>query len=136
MSAAPEEAALYERLGRLEGLLMGVQSSLGQHRDYVASFLPRVERLEQRQVQLEAHQVTREDLRRLEETVGRLATAEAASRGSRSLIRELVPWLALGISALTLAVAILALLGVGQNRRIVDQRLPPVPLPPVNQPTP
>ncbi|MEY3463027.1 MAG: hypothetical protein RLZZ468_805, partial [Cyanobacteriota bacterium] len=32
--------------------------------------------------------------------------------------------------------AILALLGVGQNRRIVDQRLPPVPLPPVNQPTP
>lgn len=126
--SATDEAPLYERLGRLEGLLMGVQASLGQHREYVASFLPRVERLEQRQVQLEAHQVTREDLRRLEETVNRLATAEAASRGSRSLIRELAPWFAIAISALTLVVAILALLGVGQNRRIIDQRTPPASL--------
>jgi hypothetical protein len=116
---AGEDGPIYERLGRLEGLLIGLQAGLGQQRDSVAGFMSRVERLEQRQVQLEAHQVTREDLKRLEETVDRLATAEATSRGSRSfadgLATKVAPWGAL-------LVAILALMGAGQNRQAIDSR--------------
>ncbi len=116
---AGEDGPIYERLGRLEGLLIGLQAALGQHRDSSAAFMSRVERLEQRQVQLEAHQVTREDLKRLEETVDRLATAEATSRGSRSfadgLATKVAPWGAL-------LVAILALMGAGQNRQAIDGR--------------
>lgn len=118
---AGEDGPIYERLGRLEGLLIGLQAGLSQHRDSMTSFMSRVERLEQRQVQLEAHQVTREDLKRLEETVDRLATAEATARGSRSfadgLATKLAPWGAL-------LVAVLALVGVGQNRRVIDARQP------------
>jgi hypothetical protein len=123
---AGEDGPIYERLGRLEGLMMGLQGSFGQHRDSVAAFMGRVERLEQRQVTLESHQVTRDDLKRLEATVDRLANAEATAQGSRSfadgLATKLAPWGAL-------LVAVLALLGVGQNRRIVDTRLPPPPPP-------
>ena len=117
-----DEGPIYERLGRLEGLLIGLQSGLGQHRDSMVGFMARVERLEQRQVQLEAHQVTREDLRDLRDTVDRLVNAEATARGSRSfadgLATKLAPWGAL-------LVAVLALAGVGQNRRVLDHRLPP-----------
>lgn len=119
---AGEDGPIYERLGRLEGLLIGLQAGLGQQRDSVAQFLSRIERLEQRQVQLEAHQVTREDLRDLRDTVDRLVNAEATARGSRSfadgMATKLAPWGAL-------LVAVLALLGVGQNRKVLDNRLPP-----------
>jgi hypothetical protein len=122
-----EQGPIYERLGRLEGLMIGLQAGFGQHRDSVSLFMSRVERLEQRQVALEAHQVTRDDLKRLEATVDRLANAEAAARGSRSfadgLATKIAPWGAL-------LVALLALLGVGQNRRIVDSR---IPLPPAHR---
>lgn len=118
---AGEDGPIYERLGRLEGLLIGLQAGLGQQRDSVAQFLSRIERLEQRQVQLEAHQVTREDLRELRDTVDRLVNAEATARGSRSfadgMATKLAPWGAL-------LVAVLALLGVGQNRKVLDHRLP------------
>lgn len=119
---AGEDGPIYERLGRLEGLLIGLQAGLGQHRDSMAGFMTRVERLEQRQVQLEAHQVTREDLRELRDTVDRLVSAEATARGSRSfadgMATKLAPWGAL-------LVAVLALAGVGQNRKVIDNRLPP-----------
>lgn len=116
--------AIVDRLGRLEGLLVGLQSSISQSQAQWAGSQARVERLEQRLVELETRQVTRDDLRSLAEKVDALITADARQSGGVSAVSwsfaNLAPWLAL-------IVAILALIGVGANREyILRQERPPI----------
>jgi hypothetical protein len=116
-----DDRQIFTQLGELKGLLNGLQAGLGQHRDTVAGFMSRIERLEQRQVQLEAHQVTREDVRSLEDTVRRLAESEARASGSRSfadgLATKAAPWGAL-------LVALLAFINGAQDRNPDQPRAP------------
>lgn len=111
--------AIVDRLARLEGLLVGLQSSISQSQVQWAGSQARVERLEQRLVELETRQVTREDLKSLADKVDALVTADARQVGGVSAvswsIANLAPWLAL-------IVAILALIGVGANRQEIQQQ--------------
>lgn len=111
--------AIVDRLGRLEGLLVGLQSSISQSQAQWAGSQARVERLEQRLVELETRQVTREDLKSLADKVDALVTADARKAGGVSAVSwsfaNLAPWLAL-------IVAVLALIGVGANRQEIQQQ--------------
>lgn len=111
--------AIVDRLGRLEGLLVGLQSSISQSQAQWLGSQARVERLEQRLVELESRQVTRDDLKSLADKVDALVTADARKSGSVSTVswslNTLAPWL-------TLVVAVLALIGVGVNREALQQQ--------------
>lgn len=118
----PDQAttmAIVDRLGRLEGLLVGLQSSISQSQQQWAGSQARVERLEQRLVELESRQVTREDLRELAAKVDELVASEARQSASVGLagwtLTNLAPWLAV-------LVAVLALVGVGANREALQQQ--------------
>lgn len=110
---------IIDRLGRLEGLLVGLQSSISQSQAQWAGSQARVERLEQRLVELESRQVTRDDLRELAAKVDELVASDARHSGSIGLagwsLTNLAPWLAV-------VVAILALVGVGANRDAIEQQ--------------
>lgn len=112
--------AIVDRLGRLEGLLVGLQSSISQSQAQWAGGQARVERLEQRLVELETRQVTRDDLKSLADKVEALITADARQAGSVNAVSwsvtNLAPWLAL-------VVALLALVGVGANREAIQRQL-------------
>lgn len=111
--------AIVDRLGRLEGLLVGLQSSISQSQQQWAGSQARVERLEARLVELEARQVTRDDLRELSAKVDELVASEARHSGGIGLagwsLTNLAPWLAV-------LVAVLALVGVGANRELLQQQ--------------
>lgn len=107
---------IVDRLGRLEGLLVGLQSSISQSQAQWAGSQARVERLEARLVELESRQVTREDLRSLAEKVDTLVASEARQSGGVKVaswsISNLAAWLAV-------LLALLALVGVGVNREVI-----------------
>lgn len=111
--------AIVDRLGRLEGLLVGLQNSISQSQAQWTGSQARVERLEQRLVELETRQVTRDDLRELSAKVDELVASEARQSGSVGLanwsLQTLAPWLAV-------LVAFAALLGVGLNREQLQQQ--------------
>lgn len=110
---------IIDRLGKLEGLLVGLQNSIGQSQSQWAGSQARVERLEERLVALESRQVTRDDLRALSEKVDALVASEAKQSAGVSLagwgVTNLAPWLAV-------VVAVLALIGVGVNREALQQQ--------------
>lgn len=110
---------IIDRLGKLEGLLVGLQNSIGQSQSQWAGSQARVERLEERLVALESRQVTRDDLRALSEKVDTLVASEAKQSAGVSLagwgVTNLAPWLAV-------VVAVLALIGVGANREALQQQ--------------
>lgn len=110
---------LVDRLGRLEGLLVGLQNSIVQSQGQTSAFMARVERLEQRLVELETRQVTKADLKEISNKVDNLIQSEARQAGGVGVaswsVTNLANWLAL-------IIAILALVGVGVNReRILEQ---------------
>lgn len=111
--------AIVDRLGRLEGLLVGLQSSISQSQAQWAGSQARVERLEQRLVELETRQVTRDDLRELASKVDELVASDARNSGGVGLaswsMQTLAPWLAV-------LIALAALLGVGLNREALQQQ--------------
>jgi hypothetical protein len=114
---------LVDRLARMEGLLVGLQNSIIQGQSQTSAFMARVERLEQRQVELETRQVTKEDLRDLSTKVDNLIKAEARHSGGVGVatwsISTVAGWAAV-------LIALLALVGVGMNReRIQQQTTPP-----------
>lgn len=118
----PDQAttmAIVDRLGRLEGLLVGLQSSISQSQQQWAGSQARVERLEQRLVELESRQVTRDDLKELAAKVDELVTSDARQSAGVGLagwtFTNLAPWLAV-------VVAVLALVGVGANREALQQQ--------------
>lgn len=110
---------IIDRLGRLEGLLVGLQNSITQSQTQWAGSQARVERLEARLVELESRQVTREDFRALGEKVDALVASDASRTGGVNLaswsLSNLAPWIAV-------VVAVLALIGVGANREIILQQ--------------
>jgi hypothetical protein len=85
--------------------------------------MQRVHALEERFAALEARQITKQDVEKIWMALDSLSKADASETGGRRFIRELAPWAAVLIAGL-------ALLGVGQNRRIIDQR---TPLPPAGE---
>lgn len=107
---------IIDRLGRLEGLLVGLQNSIAQSQAQWAGSQARVERLEARLIELESRQVTRDDLRSLADKVDALVASEARQSGGVNLaswsITNLAPWLAV-------VIALLALVGVGVNREYI-----------------
>lgn len=102
-----------DRLGKLEGLLVGLQNSISQGQAATAAFMARVERLEQRQVELERNMVTTTHIAELSRKVDSLVTSEASRRGATGVVQwsagQVVAWAAVVVAAL-------ALVGVGVNR--------------------
>ena len=98
--------AVVDRLGRLEGLLVGLQNSITQGQSQTAAFMARVERLEQRQVELERNMVTVSHLTPLTEKVDSLLAAEASRKGVNAAAQfgagQIVSWAAVVVAALAL----------------------------------
>jgi hypothetical protein len=111
--------AVVDRLGKLEGLIMGLQSSISQGQTTAAAFMSRVERLEQRQVELERNMVTTTHIAALTEKVDSLVASDAVRRGGTATATwtagQLVAWVAVIIS-------LLALVGVGMNREALHEQ--------------
>ena len=109
---------LVDRLAKLEGLLIGLQNSIVQGQAQTSASMARVERLEQRLVELEARQVTKADLAALGAKVDSLIAADASRRGGAAAfswsVTNLAPWLAVLVAAL-------ALVGVGIEREQLQQ---------------
>ncbi|MFZ9061290.1 MAG: hypothetical protein ACO218_08720 [Steroidobacteraceae bacterium] len=114
---------LVDRLAKLEGLLIGLQNSIVQGQSQTSASMARVERLEQRLVELETRQVTKQDLAQLSAKVDSLIAADATRRGGTAV----ASWsLGTGASWAAVIIALLALVGVGLNReREAQQQLPP-----------
>jgi hypothetical protein len=110
---------LVDRLAKLEGLLIGLQNSIVQGQSQTSASMARVERLEQRLVELEMRQVTKQDLAALTAKVDSLIAADATRRGGTAAATwtagQLVTWVAVVVS-------LLALVGVGMNRERLDQQ--------------
>ena len=114
--------AIVDRLGRLEGMIAGLQASISQGQASTAAFMARVERLEQRQVELERNMVTGADIKSLAEKVDSLVTSEASRKGGTAVatwsVGQLVTWGAL-------IIALLSLIGVGINREDIKLQIQP-----------
>ena len=112
---------LVDRLAKLEGLLIGLQNSIVQGQSQTSASMARVERLEQRLVELETRQVTKQDLAQLTAKVDSLLAADATRRGGTAAATwtagQLVAWVAVVVS-------VVALVGVGLNREEIQQDLP------------
>lgn len=95
-----------DRLGKFEGLLIGLQTSINQGQVQTSAFMARVERLEARQVELERGMVTRDDIAQLVSKVDALAASDASRRGGQAVATwsasTLATWAAVVISLLAL----------------------------------
>lgn len=116
---------IVDRLGKLEGLIIGLQNSIGQSQAQTTAFMGRVERLEARQVELERNMITKDDISQLVAKVDQLATNDARQQGGSAVaswsMQTLGSWAAV-------IIALLALVGVGVNReRMQHTATPPSP---------
>ena len=97
---------LVDRLGKLEGLLIGLQASINQGQAQTSAFMARVERLEARQVELERNMITRDDISQLVSKVDALAANDASRRGGQAVATwsasTLATWAAVIISLIAL----------------------------------
>ena len=115
---------LVERLGKLEGLIIGLQTTISQGQQQTTAFMQRVERLEARQVVLERNMITREDIAQLAAKVDQLAASEARQQGGTAV----ASWSAQTIGAwAAVIIALLALVGVGVNRERINHQSQPAP---------
>lgn len=93
---------IIDRLARLEGMLVGLQNSIGQSQQQWASSQRKVELLEQRLVQLEANQVTRGDMKELSAKVDALINKNAQTAGGTGVlswaVRNGAQWVAVLLS--------------------------------------
>jgi ABC-type sugar transport system ATPase subunit len=112
---------LVDRLGKLEGLIIGLQTSIGQSQTQTTAFMARVERLESRQVELERNMITKDDISSLVAKVDALATNDARQQGGSAVatwsVQQIASWGAL-------IIAVLALVGVGANRDRIQHQTP------------
>jgi ABC-type sugar transport system ATPase subunit len=112
---------LVDRLGKLEGLIIGLQTSIGQSQTQTTAFMARVERLESRQVELERNMITKDDISSLVTKVDALATSDARQQGGSAVatwsVQQIASWGAL-------IIALLALVGVGANRDRMQHQTP------------
>jgi ABC-type anion transport system duplicated permease subunit len=115
---------LVDRLGKLEGLIIGLQTTISQGQQQTTAFMQRVERLEARQVVLERNMITREDIAQLAAKVDQLAASEARQQGGTAV----ASWSAQTIGAwAAVIIALLALVGVGVNRERINHQSQPAP---------
>lgn len=115
---------LVDRLGKLEGLIIGLQTTISQGQQQTTAFMQRVERLEARQVVLERNMITREDIAQLAAKVDQLAASEARQQGGTAV----ASWSAQTIGAwAAVIIALLTLVGVGVNRERINHQSQPAP---------
>ena len=109
---------IVERLAKLEGLIMGLQTHISDSQARTANAIAKVETLEKRQVELERNMVTKDDIANLLMKVDALITSDASRKGATNVatwsVNTIVTWLALLVS-------FLALLGVGINKEAINQ---------------
>ena len=114
--------AIVDRLAKLEGLIIGLQTTIAQGQNHSASFISKLERLEERQLELERHMVTTTDLDKIGAKVDQLIQSEASRQGSTAAnhwtLSSLAQWLALVLS-------LLALIGVGMEKNASNDDNPP-----------
>lgn len=112
---------LVDRLGKLEGLIIGLQASISQGQQQTTAFMSRVERLEARQVELERNMITKDDISQLVAKVDQLTTSEARQQGGTAV----ASWSAQAIGTwAAVIIALLALVGVGVNRERINHQMP------------
>lgn len=111
--------AIVDRLGRLEGLITGLQNIISQNQASTTAFMTRVESLEKRQVELERNMVTADHIKGLSDKVDSLIISDANRKGGTETakwsVSQIVSWGAL-------LVAILSLVGVGFNTERLQER--------------
>jgi hypothetical protein len=111
--------AIVDRLGRLEGLITGLQNIISQNQASTTAFMTRVESLEKRQVELERNMVTADHIKGLSDKVDSLIVSDANRKGGTETakwsVSQIVSWGAL-------LVAILSLVGVGFNAERLQER--------------
>lgn len=105
---------IIDRLGKMEGLLVGLQTSMTQSQAQVTGFLSRVEGLERRLVELEKSQVTRADLEALGQKVDALARSEERQNGGVGALTWVLP----------LLISLVAAAGVITNSLKIENRTP------------
>lgn len=113
--------SVIDRLGKMEGLLIGLQTSINQSQAQVTGFLSRVESLEGRLLELEKGQVTRADLEGLGKKVDALATSDARSKGGVGALQWGVTTV---LAVLATGAAVMALLREPDLPQLEGQVLP------------
>ena len=112
--------AIVDRLGRLEGLITGLQNIISQNQASTTAFMTRVEALEKRQVELERNMVTTDHIKGLSDKVDSLITSDASRKGGTDAakwsVSQLVAWGALLVAVLTLITTVV-------DRDSIEQRL-------------
>lgn len=132
-AGAGSSDSLDTRLGRLEGLLHGLQTTLLSSQTTVTNFLTKISELEKRQVELERQMVTSEelrdlssktsdDMRELTKTVEALVASENRLQGKSTQTQFTLP---LVIQLGTLIIAALALFNSLSNRQVIDRSQSP-----------
>lgn len=125
MSEQISLVSVIDRLAKLEGLLVGLQNSIVQGQSQTSAFMTRIERLEQRQVEIEKTMVTDADIAALTTKVDALITADAKQQGGTAIaswsINTLAAWGAILISLFTLIG-----LNVDFNNTQQQQQLPQI----------
>lgn len=112
--------AIVDRLGRLEGLITGLQNIISQNQASTTAFMTRVEALEKRQVELERNMVTTAHIQSLTEKVDSLVASDANRKGGT----EAAKWSVTQLAAWAiLVVAILSLIAMVMDRGEFDRRL-------------
>lgn len=112
---------LVDRLGKLEGLIIGLQASISQGQQQTTAFMSRVERLEARQVELERNMITKDDISQLVAKVDQLTSSDQRRQGGTTV----ATWSAQTIGAwAAVIIALLALVGVGVNRERINHQTP------------
>ena len=114
--------AIVDRLAKLEGLIIGLQTTIAQGQNHSASFITKVERLEERQLELERHMVTKTDLDKIGAKVDTLIQSEASRQGSTAANHWTISSLA---QYLALLLSLLALIGVGIEKSANNDENPP-----------
>ena len=117
MQASSSSDSLDTRLGRLEGLLQGIQASLVQGQTQTTAFMAKVGELERRQVELERQMVTSDDLAQLTAKVDSLIQSDARRRGQEGQTQWALPAIAQWGALL---VAIAALISSAVNRQSIE----------------
>ncbi len=97
---------IVDRLAKLEGLIMGLQTHITNSQTHTAGAIAKVETLEQRQIELERNMVTKDDIAGLSKKVDALVTSDASRKGATFLatwsVNSIATWLALIISLFAL----------------------------------
>lgn len=105
-----EQPSLDGRLGKLEGLMVGLQASVTQSQNYFAAYASRIEGLEQRQIQLEREMMTRADLASLITKVDAIAAKQSNQEGGKEAnhwtLQQFVSWIGLLIALASVTVAV------------------------------